>query len=176
LINVFLAYFKIAKLVKFCVRSSVRDAARMVVGLYLGTTFSGFAFAQMSNPDHLYTFYDWPIQVKGGGRPYCAKQSLLSTTNPHRQPQVSRICCRRASSSLPWKKHGGWPARIWFSDDLPAFQRDKRGMKGSESLDSVPSVVNVGNFVTRFKLHLATTTDQGAARPSPASGLPLLLT
>jgi hypothetical protein len=49
-------------------------------------------------------------------------------------------------------------------------------MKGSKSLDSVPSVVNVGNFVTRFKLHLATTTDQGAAGPSPASGLPLLLT
>ncbi len=31
-------------------------------------------------------------------------------------------------------------------------------------------------FVTRFKLHLATTTDQGATGPSPASGLPLLLT
>jgi hypothetical protein len=105
-----------------------------------------------------------------------AKQSLLSTTNSRRQPQASRICCRRASSSLPWKKHGGWPARIWFSDDLPAFQRDKRGMKGFESLDSVPSVVNVGNFFTSFMLHLATTTDQGAAGPSPASGLPLLLT
>lgn len=57
-----------------------------------------------------------------------AKQSLLSTTNCRRQPQVWRVCCRRASSSQPPLEAWGWPARIWFSDDLPAFQRDKRGM------------------------------------------------
>ncbi|CAM6066408.1 unnamed protein product [Sphagnum tenellum] len=43
----------------------------------------------------------------------------------------------------------------------------------SESLDPVPSSVNVGDLVTRFKLHLATTSDQDAATgPSPASDLP----
>jgi hypothetical protein len=57
--------------------SSVRDAARMVAGLDFGTTFSGFAFAHMSNPDHIYTFYDWHIQVKGGGRPCCKTIAAL---------------------------------------------------------------------------------------------------
>jgi len=95
---VFLAYFKIAKFVKFSqlfaqkitnfvhkkkthcsmsTESSVRDAARMVAGLDFGTTFSGFAFAHMSNPDHIYTFYDWHIQVKGGGRPCCKTIAAL---------------------------------------------------------------------------------------------------
>ncbi len=124
-----------------------------------------------------YTFYNWPIQVKGGGRPYCKQNNRCSllqiavVSHKYRGFAVDEL----RVASLSWKKHGGWPARIWFSDDRPAFPRDKRGMKGSESLDSVASVVNVGNFVTRFKLHLATTTDQGAAGPSPASGLPLLL-
>ncbi|CAK9196229.1 unnamed protein product [Sphagnum troendelagicum] len=48
-------------------------------------------------------------------------------------------------------------------------------MEWSESPDSVPSVVNVGNSVTRFKLHLAMTTDQDAAGPSPASDLSSIL-
>ncbi|KAH8947183.1 hypothetical protein BDL97_11G027000 [Sphagnum fallax] len=43
----------------------------------------------------------------------------------------------------------------------------------SESLDPVPSSVNLGDLVTRFKLHLATTSDLDAATgPSPASDLP----
>jgi len=45
--------------------SSARDAARVVVELDFGTTFSGFAFAHMSDPHLIYIFYDWPVQTKG---------------------------------------------------------------------------------------------------------------
>jgi hypothetical protein len=89
-------------------KSSVRVAARMVVGLDLGTTtFSGFAFAHMSNPDHVYTFYDWPIQVKGGGRPYCKQNNRCSLLQiavvSHKYGECAVDELRAAS--LPWK-HG----------------------------------------------------------------------
>jgi hypothetical protein len=149
--------------------SSVCDAARLVVGLDFGTSFSGFAFAHTSDPDHIYTFYDWPMQAMGGGRPYCKTITALYYKSPSSATSIENFLS--TGFEQPRLEAWGWPALIRFSDDLHAFHRGKRRMEWSESPDPVPSVVNVGNYVTRFKLHLAMTTDQDAAGPSPASDL-----
>ncbi len=72
-------------------KSGARDAARVVVGLDFGTTFSGFAFAHMSDPHLIYSFYDWPMQTKGGGRPYCKAITALYYKSPSSPTSIENL-------------------------------------------------------------------------------------
>jgi hypothetical protein len=154
-------------------------AARVVVGLDFGTTYSGFAFAHMSDPDHIYTFYDWPMQTKGGGRPYCKTITGLyyktnSSSRNDNLPASTTRGLQQQQEQLLRLEGWGWPARVRFSDDIHAFQQSKRRMARSESPDSAAfnaaAAVKVGTFLTRFKLYLATTCAQDTVGPaSPAA-------
>jgi molecular chaperone DnaK (HSP70) len=42
------------------VGSMALSKSRVVVGLDFGTTFSGFAFAHITDPEKVYTFFDYP--------------------------------------------------------------------------------------------------------------------
>ena len=64
---------------------------RLVVGLVFGTTFSEFAYAHITEPDKVYTFFDYN---KAGGieKPYC---KTLTTSY--------------------YKKVGGiWQFKLWY--------------------------------------------------------------
>ncbi|CAM6117504.1 unnamed protein product [Calypogeia fissa] len=57
--------------------------ATVVVGVDFGTTFSGVAFALTSEPEHVYTVYDWRDWHLAGGGHYCKTQtSLLYEADP----------------------------------------------------------------------------------------------
>ncbi|KAG0610978.1 hypothetical protein M758_7G105700 [Ceratodon purpureus] len=121
---------------------------RIIVGLDFGTTFSGFAFAHISDPDQVYTFFDYP---KAGGpeKPYC-----------------------KTLTGSYYKNVGGtWEFRSWGFTARAEHERDiqvARKQRASGPSNG-PSQPLVGSYFTKFKLHLA-SKDLGA---SSAQGLPL---
>ncbi|KAG0557508.1 hypothetical protein M758_11G132600 [Ceratodon purpureus] len=133
---------------------------RVIVGLDFGTTFSGFAFAHISEPEKVYTHYDFP--KSGGEKPYC-KTLTASYYKKQSGPEGET-----------WEfRSWGYPARAEYSQDLQAARHLKRPKVPSPPSDDVtPEQPSVGTYLTRFKLHLA-CKDMGA---SSAHALPKGLT
>lgn len=124
---------------------------RVVVGLDFGTTYSGFAFAHISDPEKVYAFYEYPRSGGGGDRNYCK----TLTGSYYKQQGVGGA----------WQfKSWGYPARTECGKDVQAYR--KAQLKGG-SLQPFE-----GSYITRFKLHLA-TPDMGS---SSAKELPPGLT
>jgi hypothetical protein len=120
---------------------------RVVVGLDFGTTFSGFAFAHVTDPEKVYTFFDYP--KAGGEKPYC------KTLTGSYYKNVGGV----------WQfKSWGYPARAECARDFQAVRKQR----GSGD----PLQPSLGNLLVRFKLHLA-SKDLGA---STAKDLPPGLT
>lgn len=122
---------------------------RVVVGLDFGTTFSGFAFAHISDPEKVYTFFDYPRGV-GNEKPYC--KTLTGSYY-------------KETEGLWQFKSWGYPARAECARDILAFRKAQAKAKGPSRDPFQPTV---GSYLTRFKLHLA-TADMGA---SSAKALP----
>ncbi|KAG0611743.1 hypothetical protein M758_7G161900 [Ceratodon purpureus] len=132
-------------------RKMTNSKPRVVVGLDFGTTFSGFAFAHITDPDKVYTFFDYP---KSGGseKPYC------KTLTGSYYKNVGGV----------WQfKSWGYPARAEYARDIQAVRKQRLSGPSNDPLQ--PSV---GTYVVKFKLHLA-SKDMGA---STAQGLPAGLT
>lgn len=133
-----------------------KSGPRVVVGLDFGTTFSGFAFAHITEPYQIYSHYDYP---KAGAleKPYCKTLT------------ASYYKARAGPGGDPsWELQSwGFPARSQYVHDIQQSTRHRQG-------HSVPGVdrPTVGTYVTRFKLHLA-SKDMGA---SSAQSLPPGLT
>lgn len=130
------------------------------MGLDFGTTYSGFAFAHITEPNQIYTHYDYP---KAGAmeKPYC-KTLTASYYKAQQGPGVG--------SSL--KLHSwGYPARSQYAHDILQTSRHRRG-----NLVPDVKVPSLGTYLTRFKLHLA-AKDLGAssARALPPGFTPELL-
>ncbi|KAG0611676.1 hypothetical protein M758_7G157500 [Ceratodon purpureus] len=123
---------------------------RVVVGLDFGTTYSGFAFAHVSAPDKVYTFFEYP--KAGPEKPYC------KTLTGSYYKNVGGV----------WRfKSWGYPARAEYARDIQAVRKQRLSGPSDD-----PFQPTLGTYVTRFKLHLA-TKDMGA---SSAQGLPAGLT
>lgn len=111
---------------------------KVVVGLDFGTTFSGFAFANTSEPDKIYTFFDYP--KAGGEKPYC--KTLTAS--------YYKI---QADSNGKWAfKSWGYPARAEYERDMIAARR-RTNIASSSSL-----LPNVGIYIAKLKLHLASSS------------------
>lgn len=108
---------------------------KVVVGLDFGTTFSGFAFANVSEPDKIYTFFDYP--KAGGEKPYCK-----TLTASYYKIQPGSSWCFKS-----W----GYPARGEYERDMMAARRRANGPSASSLLP------NVGIYITKLKLHLASS-------------------
>lgn len=89
--------------------------AQVVVGLDLGTAFSGFAYAHTSDPG-IFTFYDWPSQVQGGGQPYCKTPTSLYYV-PY-DADGAQPGAAPAVEAGDW----GWPARVRYRADVQAAE------------------------------------------------------
>ena len=55
--------------VKEAADSMPNSGKEWVVGLDFGTTYSGFAYAKASDPEHIHVYYDWPS--RNSEKPYC---------------------------------------------------------------------------------------------------------
>lgn len=99
----------------------------VIVGLDFGTTFSGFAFAHITDLNRVYCYYDYP-RVRGE-KPYCK----TLTASYYKQNAASGV----------WEfKNWGFPARAEYEKDVTARRKELAG-------------ATVGAFFTKFKLHLA---------------------
>ncbi|CAM6123017.1 unnamed protein product [Calypogeia fissa] len=144
---------------------SMVEDAKIVVGIDFGTTFSGSAYALMSEPEKSYTFYDWPYQAAAGAKPYCKTQTSLWY--------------------LPGKVSGtfelqnwGWPASV---NHRKAHQSKKSSIKfgqssteGQSSSDGHDPPSTCGHFLTKFKLHLVNEGADSGPQSDPQPG-PLLM-
>lgn len=118
---------------------------RVVVGLDFGTTFSGFAFAHITDPDKVYTFFEYP-KGKGTEKPYCK----TLTGSYYKQ------------SGGVWQfKSWGYPARAELARDVQALHKFRATGPSND-----PFQPTVGTYLTRFKLHLA-PADMGASSAKP---------
>jgi hypothetical protein len=112
-------------------------AARVVVGLDFGTTFSGYGFAHKESPTQIRTFYEWPGQAEAGARPYCKTLTALYY-EPVRGGE--------------WKlKSWGWEAQ---QDYMKKYGRGG-GQKSSQLFRVHSSGAGEGLLITKFKLCLA---------------------
>ncbi|KAG0618894.1 hypothetical protein M758_4G099400 [Ceratodon purpureus] len=119
---------------------------RVVVGLDFGTTFSGFAFAHITEPEKIYTFYEYPNST--GERPYC-----------------------KTLTGIYYKEIGGkWVFKSWGFPARGEYERDFMALRKlrAKGPSNDPFKPTVGTCFTKFKLHLA-GRDMG---PSSASALP----
>lgn len=119
---------------------------RVVVGLDFGTTFSGFAFAHITEPEKVYTFFEYP-QGGGNEKPYC--KTLTGSYYKQTRPGVWQF------------KSWGNPARAEWVKDVQALRK----VRASGPSDD-PFQPTVGTYLTRFKLHLA-NADMGASSAKP---------
>ncbi|KAG0579312.1 hypothetical protein KC19_4G089700 [Ceratodon purpureus] len=157
--------------------------AKIIVGLDFGTTFSGFAYALRSDPDTIYTFYDWPMQAASGGIPYCKTQTSLLYAD-----------ARETSPGLFELRDWGWPAFVKYKSTSAYVANSVRAASGSEfkvihdldvlSLSGIPrrsiSALKrdghsspgsgIGYFLTLFKLHLASKLDASTSSGETTSG------
>ena len=121
----------------------------VVVGLDFGTTFSGFAFAHITDPEQVFTFLDYP--TSGGGK---------------------LTDCKTLTASY-YKNNGGtwqfrswsYPARAEYAHDLQAMRKHRMSGPSNDLLQ--PSV---GSYFVKFKLHLA-SKDLGASTALLPPGL-----
>ncbi|KAJ7539870.1 hypothetical protein O6H91_11G112700 [Diphasiastrum complanatum] len=127
------------------------EESRIVVALDFGTTFSGFAYALRADPNKIYTFYDWPMQDVGSGRPYCKTQTSLWYMAGSNAGTYQL---------MDW----GWPASVNYSKALQSLasslcdgrdtniiqQFAERNLLFASNSNSA-----AGFFLTKFKLHLA---------------------
>ncbi|KAG0590424.1 hypothetical protein M758_1G094100 [Ceratodon purpureus] len=116
--------------------------AKVVVGLDFGTTFSGYAFAHTSKPNEILTFYDWPRPMK----PYCKT--------------LTAVYYEPGDGAVAQLKSWGFPALHEFTKDINNLQK----MRAKSAVD----LPEVGTYLVRFKLHLA-SKDSGE---SSATKLP----
>lgn len=113
---------------------------KVVVGLDFGTAFSGFAFAHVSEPDKVYTFFDYP--KAGGEKPYCK-----TLTVSYYKKQADGVGKYQLKS---W----GYPARAEYERDIISARRQIRSGEASSS----SLLPNVGIYISKLKLHLASST------------------
>ena len=119
-----------------------RPDARVVVGLDFGTTFSGFGYAHKSDAEEVCVHHEWPGFTEASGKPYCKTQTALYY-KPSR------------NSNLQFDSWG-WQAQLNYTRDLDLVQRNKAEKS------------TVGEFITRFKLHLADESSGPlSAKPLP---------
>ncbi|KAL2633476.1 hypothetical protein R1flu_004955 [Riccia fluitans] len=108
--------------------------AKMVVAIDFGTTYSGFAYAQTSDIEKVYLFYEWPGQHFE--KPYCKTKTSLMY--------------------MPTPGTGDYELKDW---GLTAFWKYKMGLQESRSpASSVPHADKLKDscyLATKFKLHLA---------------------
>ena len=116
----------------------------VVVGLDFGTTFSEFAYAHITKPERVSTFFDYP----GVKSPICKTLTASYYKN----------------NGGTWQfRSWGYPARAEYAQDLEATR--KHLMSGPSNDPLQPSV---GSYFEKFMLYLA-SKDLGA---STAQGLP----
>ena len=116
---------------------------RVAVGLDFGTTFSGFAYAHISEPSKVFTLYEWPEQASGGGQPYCKTQTSIYYSKD--ENDVLKL------------ESWGWPALVGYRKALATLR--------SKHPRAPP--LKVGEFVTKFKLQLASHGDGLSAEALP---------
>ncbi|CAM6113939.1 unnamed protein product [Calypogeia fissa] len=127
---------------------------KIAVGIDFGTTFSGFAYALMSDPEKVYTFYDWPSQAAAGAKSYCKTQTSLWYNDN--------------SELQDW----GWPAYV---NHNKALQSTNAKAKGSTPASRRNLFSACGVFFTKFKLHLANVGSAADTKPQAGlrEGLPI---
>ena len=113
---------------------------KVVVGLDFGTAFSGFAFAHVSEPDKIFTFFDYP--KAGGEKPYC--KTLTASYYKKQTDGVGKYHL----------KSWGYSARADYERDIMAARRQIRS--GGPSNSSL--LPNVGIYISKLKLHLASSS------------------
>jgi molecular chaperone DnaK (HSP70) len=118
----------------------------VVVGLDFGTTFTGFAFAHVAEPERIYTFYEYPSCR--GERPYCKT--------------LTGIYYKQLQGKWQYKSWG-YPARGEYEKDFTEVHKHRARGPSNDPLQPT-----VGTCFTKFKLHLA-GRDMG---PSSAAPLP----
>lgn len=120
------------------------------MGLDFGTTFSGFAFAHITELEKIYCYYEYPNSR--GEKPYC------KTLTASYYKKVNGI----------WEfRNWGFPARAEYERDVSALRKQRAAGPSTD-----PFQPTVGTFFTKFKLHLA-GSEMG---PSSAQQLPPGLT
>lgn len=174
---------------------------RVVVGLDFGTTFSGFAYAHIAEPDEVFNFQAWPDENLGGGRPYCKTKTalfydvnedggvgelkgwgwsaLVKYTNALQrkkagrlvEPQKQRPTQLRQKPLLTFTRHLAGSLRN--SDDLPLEEPSAGETSTLVSYIDDAADSEVGVLITNFKLLLAGEENERAASgPLPAMQLP----
>ena len=118
---------------------------RLVVGLDFGTTFSGFAYAHITEPDMVYTFFDYN-KAGGAGKPYCKT--------------LTASYYKKVGGTWQFKSWG-YPARAECARDIQALRKQRARGSSSNAIQST-----VGTYDTRFKLHLA-GRDLGGSTAQP---------
>lgn len=114
---------------------------RVIVGLDFGTTYSGFAFAHITDLEKIYCFYDYPNTR--GEKPYC----------------------KTLTGSYYKQVNGVWEFQNWGFLARAEYERDVSALKKKHAPPFQPSV---GSYFTRFKLHLAGShMGPSSAQPLP---------
>ena len=126
-------------------RGSHLPKPRVIIGLDFGTTFSGFAYAHTTDPEMVYSYFDYP--KASGEKPYC--KTLTASYYKHTQGG--------------WQlKSWGFPARVEYERDIQALRKQRDTKSGDDS----SSPATVGKYLSRFKLHLA-SKEMGVSSASP---------
>lgn len=132
-------------------RTNVTDAVKpkVMVGLDFGTTFSGFAYAHMTEKDKIQTFYAYPSV--GRVLPYC-------------KTLTGSYYKRQSDAPGGWKLQSwGYPAR---SESEKDFREALKQQQAGPSDDPFQPVL--GKYLCRFKLHLS----KRMTEPSSATTFP----
>ncbi|KAG0620323.1 hypothetical protein M758_4G207200 [Ceratodon purpureus] len=131
---------------------------RVIVALDFGTTYSGFAFAHVTNPARIYVFYDYP----GSGR-----------EKPYVKTLTASYYKRRPGTEQEWElKSWGYSARTDFERDVQACRKHRTNIAKGLPSDGVAAPTQ-GQYLTKFKLHLASSDMEAMSTALP---LPIGLT
>ena len=113
------------------------EPPRVIVAIDFGTTFSGFAFALVSDPKNIYPNYDWtdaPV-------PYAKTKTVLAYN-------LAENCGRNKRRRDPELASWGWPAFLAHKERLATGNARYTGASAAGG--------NSGyGFCERFKLYLS---------------------
>lgn len=116
-----------------------RPEPRVIVGIDFGTTNSGFAYALKSDPSNVYVFHEWPMQTEVQGKAYVKTATALWYV-------------QNEATKVHELKQWGCPAIV---EQVFAASCQRNSSQGT-----------VGNLISRFKLHLA-SSELGSISAAP---------
>ncbi|XP_024391964.1 uncharacterized protein [Physcomitrium patens] len=120
-----------------------------VIGLDFGTTFSGFAYAKVSDPEHIYVHHDWPCM--SGGNEYCKTLTGLFYT----KTATGELQCTswgHPARSDYMANRGDSSTRGFYLSKFKLLL--KKDLDVSSLASAIPPSLTVSKIITQYLKHI----------------------